>query len=95
MARIAYSLQIGTAEHEEYALSDASDQWLHDELDLDAEASFLVDTLSPAEAGRMRALLETARDAHADRVDESVERSLSLIPGLLRGRVRKVLRSGR
>jgi hypothetical protein len=64
---------------------------LHGQLGLQGEAGLLVDSLSPAEAGRLLGLLEDARAAEAADVDTGIDAMVAAIPPLVRGRVRKVL----
>ena len=68
---------------------------LDDELDLDAEAALLVDSLSPAEAGRLADLLEEARATQTVDVHAALDGMVAAIPPGVRGRVRKVLHGGR
>ncbi|MGH3316388.1 MAG: hypothetical protein ACRDO0_09625 [Nocardioidaceae bacterium] len=68
---------------------------LDDELDLDAEAALLVDSLSPAEAGRLAVLLEEARATQTVDVHAALDGMVAAIPPGVRGRVRKVLHGGR
>ncbi len=68
---------------------------LDDELDLDAEAVLLVDSLSPAEADRLAVLLEEARATQTVDVHAALDGMVSAIPPGVRGRVRKVLHGGR
>jgi hypothetical protein len=68
---------------------------LDDELDLDAEAALLVDSLSPAEAERLAVLLEEARATQTVDVHTALDGMVAAIPPGVRGRVRKVLHGGR
>ena len=68
---------------------------LHDELDLDADAALLVDTLSPAEAGRLSALLHDARAAEAADVAEGLDAIVATVPAFARAQIRRVLGDGR
>lgn len=70
-------------------MSDA--ETLHEELALDDAAALLVDSLTPAEAGRLAALLEEARAAETADVDAGVDAMVADIPWPVRGRVRRVL----
>jgi hypothetical protein len=65
------------------------------ELDLDAEAALLVDSLSPAEAERLAVLLEEARATQTVDVHTALDGMVAAIPPGVRGRVRKVLHGGR
>jgi hypothetical protein len=68
-----------------------ADEGLHEELTLPEEAALLVDSLSPAEAGRLYRLLVEARASEAADVDSGIDAMVSAIPPPVRGRVRKVL----
>jgi hypothetical protein len=68
---------------------------LDDELDLDAEAALLVDSLSPDEAGRLAVLLQEARATQTVDVHAALDGMFAAIPPGVRGRVRKVLHGGR
>jgi hypothetical protein len=68
---------------------------LDDELDLDAEAALLVDSLSPDEAGRLAVLLQEARATQTVDVHAALDGMVAAIPPGVRGRVRKVLHGGR
>jgi hypothetical protein len=68
---------------------------LDDELDLDPEAALLVDSLSPAESGRLAGLLEEARATQTADVHAGLDAMVAAIPPGVRGRVRKVLHGGR
>jgi hypothetical protein len=68
---------------------------LDNELDLDPEAALLVDSLSPAEAGRLAVLLEEARTTQTVDVHAALDGMVAAIPPGVRGRVRKVLHGGR
>jgi hypothetical protein len=69
-------------------VSDA--ERLHEELRLDDAAALLVDTLSPAEAQRLCALVGEAAEVHA-----GVDAVVAALPAVARGRVGKLLRDGR
>lgn len=69
-----------------------SAEGLHDELELDAGAALLVDSLSPSEASRFYTLLEQARTAETDDIDTAVDAMVSAIPSVARGRIRRMLR---
>jgi hypothetical protein len=68
---------------------------LHDELELDPEAALLVDTLGPAEARRLRALVDHARTAEVAEVARGIEALLAAVPRFARGWARTLLRDGR
>jgi len=77
-------------------VNDSSDTaGLDDELDLDAEAALLVDSLSPAEAERLAVLLEEARATQTVDVHAALDGMVAAIPPGVRGRIRKVLHGGR
>jgi hypothetical protein len=68
---------------------------LHDVLGLGDAAALLVDTLSPAEAARLRALVDDARTAEAAEVDAGVHALVAAVPWFARGQVRRLLRDHR
>lgn len=64
------------------------------ELQLDADAALLVDSLAPAELRRLSGLLDEARAIEAADVDAAVDAMVSAIPPVVRGRVRKIVFGG-
>ena len=67
---------------------------LDEQLELGPEAALLVDSLSPAEAGRLAVLLEEARATQTVDVHAALDSMVAAIPPGVRGRVRKVLHGG-